>query len=139
MKRILSITLLLLITAIGVSAQTGLQINRIFGGKYGNDPSVTETMMSGEQRFLRANRLSNFATFKGDAKTYASIIQPLVLAECKAPEIRIGERTLAQAVRYNSVLGARFVILTNGLRHYCCEYRDGKYVQLSGFPDFSAL
>ena len=34
---------------------------------------------------------------------------------------------------------ARFVILTNGLRHYCCEYRDGKYVQLSGFPDFSAL
>ena len=25
------------------------------------------------------------------------------------------------------------------LRHYCCEYRDGKYVQLSGFPDFSAL
>ena len=65
--------------------------------------------------------------------------QPQVLAECKAPEIRIGERTLAQAVRYNSVLGARFVILTNGLRHYCCEYRDGKYVQLSGFPDFSAL
>ena len=52
---------------------------------------------------------------------------------------RAGERTLAQAVRYNSVLGARFVILTNGLRHYCCEYRDGKYVQLSGFPDFSAL
>ena len=44
-----------------------------------------------------------------------------------------------QAVRYNSVLGARFVILTNGLRHYCCEYRDGKYVQLSGIPDFSAL
>ena len=65
--------------------------------------------------------------------------EPLVLAECKAPEIRIDERTLAQAVRYNSVLGARFVILTNGLRHYCCEYRDGKYVQLSGFPDFSAL
>ncbi|MFQ7502769.1 MAG: type I restriction enzyme HsdR N-terminal domain-containing protein [Alistipes finegoldii] len=55
------------------------------------------------------------------------------------PEIRIDERTLSQAVRYNSVLGARFVILTNGLRHYCCEYRDGKYVQLSGFPDFSAL
>ena len=65
--------------------------------------------------------------------------EPLVLAECKAPEIRIDERTLSQAVRYNSVLGARFVILTNGLRHYCCEYRDGKYVQLSGFPDFSAL
>ena len=64
---------------------------------------------------------------------------PVVLAECKAPEIRIGERTLAQAVRYNSVLGARFVILTNGRKHYCCEYRGGRYVQLAGFPDFAAL
>ena len=33
--------------------------------------------------------------------------EPLVLAECKAPEIRIDERTLSQAVRYNSVLGAQ--------------------------------
>ena len=57
----------------------------------------------------------------------------------RADVVVVDERTLSQAVRYNSVLGARFVILTNGLRHYCCEYRDGKYVQLSGFPDFSAL
>ena len=32
---------------------------------------------------------------------------------------------------------ARYVILTNGLRHYCCECRDGEYVQLGGFPDLS--
>ena len=56
-----------------------------------------------------------------------------------APEIRIDERTLSQAVRYNSVLRARFVILTNGRKHYCCEYRGGRYVQLAGFPDFAAL
>ena len=76
---------------------------------------------------------------RADVVVVGDRAEPLVLAECKAPEIRIDECTLAQAVRYNSVLGARFVILTNGLRHYCCEYRDGKYVQLSGFPDFSAL
>lgn len=63
--------------------------------------------------------------------------EPLLLAECKAPCIPINGRTLAQAVRYNSVLGARYVILTNGLRHYCCECRDGEYVQLGGFPDLS--
>lgn len=65
--------------------------------------------------------------------------QPLLLAECKAPDIAISKQTLAQAVRYNSVLGARFVILTNGRKHYCCELRDGAYVQLSGFPDLGAL
>ena len=63
--------------------------------------------------------------------------EPLLLAECKAPNVSIGRHTLAQAVRYNSVLQARYVVLTNGLRHYCCEWRDGQYVRLDGFPDLS--
>lgn len=60
--------------------------------------------------------------------------EPVLLAECKAPDIPVGERTLSQAVRYNSVLGARYIVLTNGRVHYCCELRDGRYVQLKGFP-----
>ena len=76
---------------------------------------------------------------RADVVVVGDSAEPLVLAECKAPEIRIDERTLSQAVRYNSVLGARFVILTNGRKHYCCEYRGGRYVQLAGFPDFAAL
>lgn len=63
--------------------------------------------------------------------------EPLLLAECKAPSIAVTGKTFAQAVRYNSVLGARYVVLTNGLRHYCCEYRDGRYVRMERFPDLS--
>lgn len=63
--------------------------------------------------------------------------EPLLLAECKAPNVPITERTLAQAMRYNSVLGARWIVLTNGLRHFCWEHRDGCYAQLPGFPDLS--
>ena len=44
---------------------------------------------------------------RADVVVVGDRAEPLVLAECKAPEIRIGERTLAQAVRYNSVLGVR--------------------------------
>ena len=68
---------------------------------------------------------------------YCGVQPKRIVQECKAPCIPINGRTLAQAVRYNSVLGARYVILTNGLRHYCCECRDGEYVQLGGFPDLS--
>ena len=64
--------------------------------------------------------------------------EPLLVAECKAPGIPVGRQTLAQAVRYNSVLKARYVVLTNGLKHYCCELRDGEYVQLGAFPRFGA-
>lgn len=92
MIRTLLITLTLWVATFCVSAQSDLHIGRVFGGKYGSDPSVTETMMSGEQRFLRSNRLANFATFKGDAETYASIIQPLVLAD--------GANAIGRNVRY---------------------------------------
>ena len=74
---------------------------------------------------------------RADVVVVGDRAEPLLLAECKAPCIPINSRTLAQAVRYNSVLGERYVILTNGLRHYCCECRDGEYVQLGGFPDLS--
>lgn len=63
--------------------------------------------------------------------------RPLLLAECKAPDIVIGRKTFDQAVRYNSVLGARYVVLTNGLKHYCCEASGGTYVRLDSFPDLS--
>lgn len=63
--------------------------------------------------------------------------RPLLVAECKAPTVPISEKTLSQVVRYNSVLGARYVVLTNGLKHYCWEQRDGEYLPLKGFPDLS--
>lgn len=76
---------------------------------------------------------------RADVVVVGDEAEPLLLAECKAPDISVSERTLAQAVRYNSVLGARWIVLTNGLRHYCWEYRGGRYEQLAGFPDLGAL
>lgn len=92
MKRLLLIMSILIAATLGADAQTGLQINRIFGGKYISDPSVTETLMSGNQRALRNRKLTTFATFKGNAEKYAPIIQPLVLAD--------GAHATARNVRY---------------------------------------
>ncbi len=67
--------------------------------------------------------------------------RPLLLAECKAPTVSIDEKVFAQAVRYNSMIGARYVVLTNGLKHYCFEWeapRDGapgRYLRRESFPD----
>ena len=71
--------------------------------------------------------------------SHCGVLPKRVVQEYAVPVNGQPQRADVVVVGYNSVLGARFVILTNGLRHYCCEYRDGKYVQLSGFPDFSAL
>ena len=59
--------------------------------------------------------------------------RPLILAECKAAGVTVGDAVLAQAVRYNSVLQATYVILTNGLNHYCYRF-DGSGYHPCEFP-----
>jgi type I site-specific restriction endonuclease len=40
--------------------------------------------------------------------------QPLILAECKAPSVALSEATLQQIARYNAVIQAPHLLLTNG-------------------------
>ncbi len=58
-----------------------------------------------------------------------------ILVECKAPEVKVTQSTLDQAVRYNSVIGARYIMLTNGLSHHLYERRGGQYLPLPQFPN----
>jgi hypothetical protein len=61
---------------------------------------------------------------------------PLMLVECKAPEVAITGAVLDQAFRYNAVLGARYVMLTGGLDHYIYEVSPtGEYTPLKDFPE----
>ena len=53
--------------------------------------------------------------------------QPYILVECKAPNVAIDENVVLQAMRYNGVVGARYILLTNGLSLYFYEHRNGKY------------
>ncbi len=62
--------------------------------------------------------------------------RPLMLVECKCADIRIDGGVLDQAVRYNSVVGARYIMLTNGLTHYFYATYDGvHYSPLDKVPD----
>ncbi|MBQ5753010.1 MAG: type I restriction enzyme HsdR N-terminal domain-containing protein [Alistipes sp.] len=60
--------------------------------------------------------------------------QPAMLVECKQPDVVIDQAVFDQAVRYNSVVGAQYVVLTNGLRHYCYQLSNGTYHPMKTFP-----
>ncbi len=62
--------------------------------------------------------------------------EPYIVAECKAPDVKISSDVFAQAMRYNSVLCAKYIILTNGLKHLCFEFSNNEYIPLSSFPNF---
>lgn len=42
---------------------------------------------------------------------------PKILVECKAAHIALTQETFEQTARYNSVLGAEEIVLSNGLQH----------------------
>ncbi len=63
--------------------------------------------------------------------------EPLLMVECKAYDVKLSQSTLDQAVRYNSVLSARYIMLTNGLSHHLYENVDnaGGYRVVKDFSE----
>lgn len=59
-----------------------------------------------------------------------------ILAECKAPNVKITKSVAEQALRYNLVHNAEFVILTNGLVHFYYQMVDSKPKQVFDIIDY---
>ena len=66
---------------------------------------------------------------------------PQVIIEYKAPQVAITQQVFDQIVRYNMVLRAQYLMVSNGLTHYCCkiDYQNGTYAFLTDIPDYSEL
>lgn len=54
--------------------------------------------------------------YRADILVYDRKMQPLIVVECKRPEVDLTREVLDQAVRYNMVLNVRYMIITNGLK-----------------------
>ena len=71
---------------------------------------------------------------RADIVVMGDDMQPLMVVECKEPNIKIGDEVLRQVVRFNSVLGCRYIALTNGIATYCYEHDGEKYSPIKSFP-----
>ncbi len=64
--------------------------------------------------------------------------RPLLLAECKEPTVELDSSVRDQAMRYNAVVGARYVILTNGVKLQGWERTPDGYRPLRRLPNLRA-
>lgn len=64
-----------------------------------------------------------------------------LLAECKSPAVKISDKVFEQAALYNTRHRAKYLLVTNGLQHFCCEmdYDRGSYRFLEDIPPFSSV
>lgn len=76
-----------------------------------------------------------------DTVLYNKALQPRMIIEYKAPHIQIQQKTFDQIVVYNLLLHADYLVVSNGLQHYCCQidYEHRSYRFLTDIPDYSSL
>lgn len=83
----------------------------------------------------------NNMTRRCDTVVYNNNLKPLAIVEYKRPSIKIDQKVFDQIVRYNIVLRVDYLIVSNGLSHFCCkmDYENHSYSFLESIPTYSML
>lgn len=76
-----------------------------------------------------------------DALVYNRQGKPIMLIECKAPDVKINQNTFDQISAYNLSLLAKYLLITNGMNHYCCKLNENTsaFDFLTEIPSFDHL
>lgn len=76
-----------------------------------------------------------------DSVLYDRTLRPRMIIEYKAPTVPITQQVFDQICRYNIVLKVDYLIVSNGINHYCCKvnYSDFSYVFLKEIPSYNQL
>ncbi|MDL2277506.1 type I restriction enzyme HsdR N-terminal domain-containing protein [Parabacteroides sp. OttesenSCG-928-G07] len=93
---------------------------------------------------LLANEVSitlNKLSKRCDTVVYNRNLNPVVIVEYKAPTVEITPTVFDQIVRYNMALHVKYLMISNGFHHYCCQidYENQSYQFLSDIPYFTEL
>ena len=80
----------------------------------------------------------NFIKNRLDIIVYDHNGDPYLIVECKAPHVNISQETFYQIGKYNSQLKAKYLVVTNGNKHYCCEmnYNNNEINFLKEIPEY---
>lgn len=100
------------------------------------EKSYSPALMANEVR-ISLNGMSR----RCDTVVYQRNLKPRVIVEYKRPDVKISQRVFAQICRYNLVMQVDYLIVSNGLEHYCCRmnYRQQTYEFLDEIPSYKEL
>ena len=110
------------------------KVRQWFIGVLRDSMKVPEHMMMSEAGFKLGDK-----QFRADILVYDRQARPLLVVECKRPEVVIDQEVLDQAVRYNMVLNVRYMIITNGTKTFICQKGESWYRFISEVPDYEQM
>lgn len=73
-----------------------------------------------------------------DSVLYDNRAKARMIIEYKAPHIPITRKVFDQITVYNMLLHVDYLVVSNGLQHYCCrmDYENGTYEFLKDIPEY---
>lgn len=77
--------------------------------------------------------------FRADIVVYDRTVSPLMVVECKRPEVDLTQEVLDQAVRYNMVLDVKYIVITNGRQTFMLQKSHSGYSPLERMPEYSEM
>jgi len=84
-----------------------------------------------QHKYLQQERRTDLIAFSAN-------VEPCLLVECKAPEIKLSSNVIEQSMLYNSQIKAPYTLITNGLVHYCfqTDYIAQKSIYINEIPNY---
>ena len=78
---------------------------------------------------------------RADSVLYDRLMQPRMIVEYKAPNIEITQKVFDQIAAYNLLLHVDYLVVSNGLQHYCCQidYENRSYSFLHDIPSYEEI
>ena len=90
--------------------------------------------LMGVEQMVKYNSLKT----RADIVMYDTEGKANIIVECKAPDVKITQDTFNQIAKYNSQLKVKYLLVTNGMNHYCCkmDYESNRITFLEEIPSY---
>jgi type I site-specific restriction endonuclease len=90
--------------------------------------------LMGVEKMVKYNGMQT----RADIVLYTVDGKPNMIVECKASDIKITQDTFNQIAKYNFKLKVPFLVVTNGMQHFCCQidYKTNEIRFLEEIPSY---
>ena len=142
--------------------ETGLNIRNTSNGKEVFDPVRKKYVILTPEELIRQNIILHLVNTKNyplnlmrieagmklnnmqkrcDILIYNRNLNPLLMVECKAGNVKLSQDIFNQLSRYNLFFRVPYLIATNGKNTYCCKinFEKQSYEFLNEIPTFEEL
>ena len=95
-----------------------------------------QTLMANEIQLAIGNK-----KLRCDSVLYDRSLKPRMIIEYKAPTVNITQKVFDQITVYNMLLHVDYLVVSNGIKHYCCQmdYDNEKYLFVEDIPDYQEI